>query len=82
MKKIYFISFFMLIAFVISAQHYELKEIVDGNFSPQGVKSMVSSADGLHYYQMNDDNSAVIKFAYTSGDVVDTLFNTDRKSVV
>ena len=76
MKKIYFLSFFMLIVFVISAQHYELKEIVDGNYSPQGIKSMVSSADGLHYYQMNDEKTAVIKFSYSSGDAIDTLFST------
>ncbi len=78
MKKNYFLALFMLIVFAISAQQYSLKEIVEGNYSPKGIKTMVSSADGLHYYQINDENTAVIKFAYSTGIAIDTLFNTKK----
>ena len=82
MKKFYFLTLLVFLAFSISAQQYGLKEIVDGVFSPRGVKSMPSSADGLHYYQMNEQNNAVLKFEYATGNVVDTLFNaqTARQS--
>ena len=62
--------------FTLQAQNYTLNDIVSGKFSARGVKHMESSADGMHYYQMNPENTAVIKFAYATGNAVDTLFNT------
>lgn len=76
MKKIYFLPLFLLIVLSTFGQNYDLKDIVNGSYKPQGIKPMISSADGNHYYQMNDEGSAVIKFAYASGNATDTLFNT------
>ncbi|HKM45755.1 MAG TPA: hypothetical protein VJY12_09890, partial [Dysgonamonadaceae bacterium] len=76
MKKIYLLTLCLLLSIGINAQQYELREIVDGEYNSQGIKSMVSSFDGLHYYQMNDENSALIKFEYATGNVSDTLFST------
>ena len=78
MKKIWFIVVFVIASFNIAAQQYGLQEIVNGVYSSRGVKSVVSSADGLHYYQMNDKSNAVIKFEYATGAVVDTLFSTEK----
>ena len=78
MKKVYFIVVLILLGYSVSAQQYGLKEIVDGVYSPRGVKSMTSSADGLYYYQMSDQNNAVVKFEYATGNVVDTLFSTHK----
>lgn len=78
MKKIYFLPFLMLIVVGVFGQNYDLKDIVNGNFNPQGIKPMVSSVDGNYYYQMNDENTAVIKFAYATGDATDTLFHTRK----
>ena len=78
MKKFYFLTLLVLFGFDVSAQQYGLKDIVDGVYSPKGVKSMISSADGFHYYQMSDQNNAVLKFEYATGNVVDTLFSTQR----
>lgn len=36
---------------------------------------MVSSEDGMHYYQADPGKTAVIKFSYATGEAVDTLFN-------
>lgn len=60
------------------AQNYTLKELVEGRFSAQDVREMESSADGMYFYQMNPENTAVIKFSYASGSAVDTLFNTRK----
>lgn len=78
MKKIWFIVVVFVASFSVAAQQYGLNEIVNGVFSPRGVKSVVSSADGLHYYQMNDKSNAVIKFDYATGAIVDTLFSTEK----
>lgn len=78
MKKIYLLTLCLLLSIGINAQQYELREIVDGEYNSQGIKSMVSSFDGLHYYQMNDENSALIKFEYATGNVSDTLFSTKK----
>ncbi len=58
------------------AQSYTLNDILSGKLSQRGVPAMESSADGLHYYQTDARKTAVIKFSYATGTVVDTLFNT------
>ena len=78
MKKFYFLTLLVTLGFSVSAQQYGLKEIVDGVYSPKGIKSMTSSSDGLHYYQMNEQNNAVLKFEYSTGNVVDTLFSAQN----
>lgn len=78
MRKVYLLSLFIVFGLTLSAQHYELKDIVDGAYSPKGIKQMVSSADGFHYYQINDENTAVIKFEYSTGNAIDTLFSTKK----
>lgn len=78
MRKVYLLSLFIVFGLTLSAQHYELKDIVDGVYSPRGIKPMVSSDEGSHYYQMNDENTAVIKFEYSTGNAIDTLFSTKK----
>ena len=60
----------------LSAQHYTLESLVGGEYSPRSIKAMVSSADGAHFYQTDPRQTAVIKYAYATGQAVDTLFNT------
>ena len=76
MKKIWFLVALSIASFSVSAQQYGLREIVDGVYSADGVAPMVSSDDGMHYYQMNDMDNAVLKFEYATGNIVDTLFST------
>ena len=78
MKKIWILVVLLIASFNISAQQYGLQEIVDGVYSSKGVKPMVSSADGMFYYQMNDRSNAVLKFEYETGNIVDTLFSTEK----
>jgi dipeptidyl-peptidase-4 len=78
MKKTILPIFLSICLGGLSAQNYTLQDILDGKFSERGVKPMVSSADGMSYYQMNDERTAVIKFSYETGKAVDTLFNTRK----
>ncbi len=59
-----------------TAQQYTLNDLTSNKFSPLGVDEMISSADGQHYYQTDQLKSAVIKYAYATGEAVDTLFST------
>ena len=75
MKKTFLLSLFVIIAACVSAQGFTLQDMVAGKFAPRGIAPMVSSADGLHYYQADPMNTAVVKYSYATGDAVDTLFN-------
>lgn len=76
MKKIYLVLFVSLFSFITNAQNYTLNDILSGKFYARSVRQMVSSADGMSYYQTDPANSAVIKYSYDTGEVIDTLFNT------
>ncbi|MDO5665522.1 MAG: S9 family peptidase [Bacteroidia bacterium] len=78
MKKTLLFLYFISCALLLQAQNYTLKDLVEGRFYARGVKHMESSADGMHYYQMNPENTAVVKFAYATGSAVDTLFSTRK----
>lgn len=72
-----FLSLLLVICFgAVQAQNYTLQQLVDGSLSPRGIRHMESAPDGVHYYQMNPENTAVIKFDYATGNAVDTLFYT------
>lgn len=78
MKKTLFFITATLVTINLLAQNYTLEEIVNGKFRPRGINPMESSADGLHYYQINDARTAVVKFDYATGNAVDTLFDTHK----
>ncbi len=53
-----------------------LKEITDGKFRQvTAIGEMRSLPDGEHYTAMNADKDMIIKYAYRTGEPVDTLFN-------
>lgn len=55
----------------------DLKEIVDGRFRQQtSVGEMRSLPDGEYYTAMNPERDMIVKYAYRTGEPVDTLFNT------
>jgi dipeptidyl-peptidase-4 len=78
MKKIFVLLFSVASVITLQAQHYTLQDILGGKFAARGIKPMESSADGMHYYQANFENTAVIKFSYATGKAVDTLFSTRK----
>lgn len=79
------LSFFLLIglAGTVFAQHgsqrVNLKDITDGKFRQQtNIGEMRSLPDGEHYTAMNKERTMVIKYAYRTGNAVDTLFNVSK----
>lgn len=76
MRRFLFTALTAIVLFSAVAQSYTLNDLLNGKFSPRGVRPMVSSHDGLHYYQADPQHTAVIKYAYASGEAVDTLFST------
>lgn len=76
MKKTFLLILLASCFFITKAQDYTLNDILSGKFSPRNVPNMISSADGLHYYQADDERKAVIKYSYATGEAVATLFDT------
>ena len=76
MRKILFLVLTAMCIATITAQQYNLHDIVGGKFRAKGVPAMVSSADGMHYYKADALGTAVIKYSYSKGEPVDTLFST------
>ena len=59
------------------SKRVELKEITDGKFRQvTAIGEMRSLPDGEHYTAMNAERDMIIKYAYRTGNPVDTLFNT------
>lgn len=78
MKKVFLSVVLGISSLIACAQGYDLQDILAGNFSARGIKGMISSADGMYYYQSDDANKAVIKYSYATGNAVDTLFDTRK----
>lgn len=76
MKKSLFSAICAVFVVSLSAQQFTLDKLLSGEFSPRSIKTMVSSHDGDYYYQADSDQTAVIKYAYSTGEAVDTLFST------
>ena len=79
MKKISFALLFCLCAlasFAQSGKPLNLKEIVSGEFIPQGISGVIPiPGDGEHYSQMNADKTQIIKYSFKTGKPVEVLFD-------
>lgn len=79
MKKIKRLVFgILLLGQCLHAQQLQLKDITSGRFSEKGVEDVVSSPDGEYFYNTNPDNSMIIKYAFKTGNPVDTVFNVKK----
>jgi dipeptidyl-peptidase-4 len=76
----FYFLFSTIIVGSLSAQgggkQVSLKEITDGVFRQEtNVGEMRSLPDGEHYTAMNNEQNMIVKYAYRTGNPVDTLFN-------
>ncbi len=55
----------------------DLKEVVDGKYSARGMSEMRHLPDGEHYTMQSTDKKCILRYAYKTGKVVDTLFNVN-----
>ena len=82
-RLFYDLLFTFIITGALSAQNgnkpVNLKDITDGKFRQvTAIGEMRSLPDGEHYTAMNKERNMIIKYAYRTGNPVDTLFNTKK----
>ena len=79
-RKLFFILILSLPAIFLNAQNgnnsIQLKDIVERKYASQGVEEMRSLPDGEYYTMLSNDRKAILKYAYKTGKITDTLFNT------
>ena len=57
-------------------QPLELKDIVSGKFTPQGIRNVIPiPGDDEHYSQMNAEGTQVIKYSFKTGKQTEVLFD-------
>ncbi|MDR2843102.1 MAG: S9 family peptidase [Candidatus Symbiothrix sp.] len=60
------------------AQSLQLHDIVAKKYSPTGIYEIQPMPDGEHYTVLSSDNKAILKYAYKTGQLTDTLFHVDK----
>ena len=60
----------------------ELKNIVQGQFTPENIYGVTPMNDGEHYTQMNAEGTQIIKYSFKTGKPIETIFDvkTARES--
>lgn len=76
MRKLFFTALMAMGIVTASAQRFTLEGLLGDEYAPRDIRTMCSSEDGMHYYQTDPQQTAVIKYSYATGMPVDTLFNT------
>lgn len=65
-----------LASFAQGGKALDLKEIVSGKFTPQGIYGVIPiPGDGEHYSQMNAERTQIIKYSFKTGKQVEVLFD-------
>ncbi|MDR0413290.1 MAG: S9 family peptidase [Dysgonamonadaceae bacterium] len=82
MKKVKIPLFFLLFSFSIQSQTGNqpllLKDIVEKKYASEALSEMQQTADGEHYTTLSADGKAILKYAYKTGRLTDTLFHVDK----
>jgi dipeptidyl-peptidase-4 len=56
----------------------QLNDILQHKYDPKGVDEMRSLPDGEHYTMLSADGKAILKYAYKTGKITDTLFHVNK----
>lgn len=60
-----------------AAEEITIRKMTNGEYSAQGVGGMRSMNDGEHYMMIGDGGSSLVRYAFATGEVVDTLFSVN-----
>ncbi|MDR1719097.1 MAG: S9 family peptidase [Dysgonamonadaceae bacterium] len=60
------------------SERIDLKKIVEGEYAVRRAPDVRSLPDGEHYTLLSKDRKAILKYAYRTGAVTDTLFHVDK----
>lgn len=69
------IAAFVVCSFAQNKNNTLLNRILRGDFQPKSVKASSSMADGEYYTQVSKDSTAIVRFSYKTGKIVDSLFS-------
>ena len=61
-----------------AAEQLDIRKITNGAYSAQGVGGMRSMNDGEHYMMIGDGGTCLVRYAFKTGEVVDTLFSVNN----
>ena len=61
-----------------AAEQLDIRKITNGAYSAQGVGGMRSMNDGEHYMMIGGGGTCIVRYAFKTGEVVDTLFSVDN----
>lgn len=70
-----FCSIYSICLFAQGSKPLNLKEITSGKFRTEGIRGVTPMADGEHYTQMNSEGTQIIKYAFKTGEAVETIFD-------
>ena len=73
-----FLAAFALSSTLWAAEQMDIRKITNGTYSAQGVGGMRSMNDGEHYMMIGGGGSCIVRYAFKTGEVVDTLFSVDK----
>jgi dipeptidyl-peptidase-4 len=82
MKNTVFIVLFLFSFVFLQAQtdsnSIQLREILERKYAPRGIGEIRSLPDGEHYTMLSSDGKAILRYAYKTTKVVDTLFHVEN----
>ncbi len=81
MTKRILMTFAASVLLVLGAQATEqitIRKMTNGEYSAHGVGGMRSMNDGEHYMMIGDGNTCIVRYAFKTGEVVDTLFSVNN----
>jgi len=82
MNKVIVLFLFILSWNCISAQtgdnQIQLNDILKRAYAPKGMDEIRSMPDGEYYTMLSADQKAILRYAYKTGKITDTLFHVDK----
>ncbi len=79
MKRLFFLCLLSLTIQLTFSQtgnkSIDLQSVVEGKFAQKSIGDIQSLPDGEHYTRLSEDGTLILKYAYKTGKIVDTLFN-------
>ncbi|MEG0253510.1 MAG: DPP IV N-terminal domain-containing protein, partial [Muribaculaceae bacterium] len=74
----------MCVVYGFSVQAFTLQDAVLGNYRPEAVGELISTADGESYLQIDNSGTKIDKISFKTGAVIETVFNatTARSSKI
>lgn len=77
-KNILLLLAIMMSCTFMLAQELNLQQINSGYFAAKQVKPVVSSADGMSYYQANNEKTQIIKYDFKTGKPLQVIFDVTK----